>query len=340
MEKACYHSTAGHCLGPTPPPPCPYPPASSQRGAAQETNGHTHTHIYTERCRHTDTASSSGRLRPTPPPLVQHPCLLCLSSCRRPPSVRYRSLLHHPGAGLRLRRPLSSLPPPAPRFLRQTAFASKRDPPTTPGDLPGGTEGGSIPGPRIRPLSPYKISCILYGTVGWQGVERSFKTQRSGRLEEQQTPLPGAPQCGRPPHTHTHASTRWHQCPCAPGLRGGAQGWQPLPSPLAVPGSGGQTGDCGAGRTPGRRQTLSLGAEGPAARASRGWCGSSSGSSRSASCPDDGRTEPSWKGGGLTVFPCSLPLWLPLSLLISQADSEGSAGKGKKKKKEQDSRNR
>lgn len=65
MEKACFHSTAGHCLGPAPPPPCLYPPASSQHGAALETDGHRDT--YTQRCRHAD---NGVPLCPRP----SHPC--------------------------------------------------------------------------------------------------------------------------------------------------------------------------------------------------------------------------------------------------------------------------
>lgn len=73
MEKACFHSTAGHCLGPAPPPPCPYPPASSQHGAALETDGHTDTHTHTHTQKAAGTASPSAQVLPTAVPLLQHP---------------------------------------------------------------------------------------------------------------------------------------------------------------------------------------------------------------------------------------------------------------------------
>lgn len=130
MEKACFHSAAGHCLGPAPPP---LPTSElSARGCAQ-TDGHTDTRTH-----------SSASF---PPP--HHPRPLCPSRPRfvAPPLAESSPVL--PPASPP--RHLSSLPPRRPVPSGKRRLPSRMTPPPR---LWGEDPRSSAPTPCFPPFNP------------------------------------------------------------------------------------------------------------------------------------------------------------------------------------------
>lgn len=135
MEKACFHSAAGHCLGPAPPP---LPTSELSARSCAQTDGHTDTRTYSNASfpppqhllplcpsRPRFVAPPLAESSPMPPQhLSSLPPRLPSGKRRFPPRVT--PLLHLPGEDPRSSAPTPCFPPFNPS--RGGAFPSHRVP--------------------------------------------------------------------------------------------------------------------------------------------------------------------------------------------------------------------